>query len=51
MACVVVRVWPLGQLPGSEHQLGDLKAGLIISLSLVFLICKMGVTAAPASSV
>lgn len=43
MACVVVRVWALGQLPGSEHQLDDLKAGLFISLSLAFLICKMGV--------
>lgn len=39
-----------GQLPGSEYQLGDLKAGLLISLGLVCLLCEMGVTVAPALS-
>ena len=36
----MVRAQALGQMPDSEHQLGDLKAGLIISPSLAFLLCN-----------
>lgn len=39
-ACLVVRAQALSQMPDSEHQLGDLKAGLIIFLSLAFLLCN-----------
>ena len=39
-ACLVVRAQALSQMPDSEHQLGGLKAGLIISLSLAFLLCN-----------